>query len=543
MTTAPNVQIIPAKPRTEIEGSPYKQLRVAAYCRVSTAQEEQQNSYQVQIEYYTEYIRSNKEWQLAGIFADEGISGTSTEKRTAFNRMIRQCKQKKIDLILCKSASRFARNTVDCLKYVRLLKALGIGVIFEKENINTLTESSEFILALHSSFAQAESESISKNVSLGVQMSFREGKVRYQYKHWLGYRKGENGKPEIIPEEAETVREIFGLYLDGYSVRDIVKRLIAENRKNALGEVSWNHNTIRNILVNEKYTGDALLQKTYTVDCITHKQKKNNGEKAKYLVTDAHPAIIDRETFRLAQQEMTRRTSKRKVSTTAVTEQGKYSSKFALTELLICGECGTPYRRCSWNIRGNKRKVWRCLSRLENGRKYCHESPTLDEPALHSAIMRTINDYYDCGDEAATILQNGAETVLRGQEYGQIRTIEHRLAEIDRERNECIEAIAAGAVQEDALDEQFRRLYEEEQQLVEQLDALKAQNQADYEPNHQLEAAIQEIRQADFHLTEYDDVLVRKLLECVRVVDREHVQVIFKGGTEIMAEMETTGTT
>ena len=213
MLTAPNVQIIAAKPRIELEHRPCRQLRVAAYCRVSTEMEEQQNSYQVQIEYYTNYIHHNKEWQLAGIFADEGISGTSTAKRTAFNRMIRQCKQKKIDLILCKSASRFARNTVDCLKYVRLLKALGIGVIFEKENINTLTESSEFILALHSSFAQAESESISKNVSLGVQMAFREGKVRYQFKHWLGYRKGADGKPEIIPEEAETVREIFDRFV------------------------------------------------------------------------------------------------------------------------------------------------------------------------------------------------------------------------------------------------------------------------------------------------------------------------------------------
>ena len=226
MAVLPNVTIIPAS-RKIGENRQYRQLRVAAYCRVSTEQEEQQNSYQVQISYYTDLINRNKDWSLAGIFADEGISGTQTKKRTEFNRMIRLCKQKKIDLILCKSTSRFARNTVDCLENVRLLKSLGIGVIFEKENINTLTMTSEFMIALYGSFAQAESESISKNVSLGVQMSFREGKVRYQYKNWLGYQKGADGKPEIVPDEAETVRIIFEKFLDGYSAGDIAKLLKA----------------------------------------------------------------------------------------------------------------------------------------------------------------------------------------------------------------------------------------------------------------------------------------------------------------------------
>ena len=537
MLTAPNVQIIAAKPRIELERRPCRQLRVAAYCRVSTEMEEQQNSYQVQIEYHTEYIHSNKEWQLAGIFADEGISGTSTEKRTAFNRMIRQCKQKKIDLILCKSASRFARNTVDCLKYVRLLKGLGIGVIFEKENINTLTESSEFILALHSSFAQAESESISKNVSLGVQMAFREGKVRYQFKHWLGYRKGADGKPEIIPEEAETVREIFDLFLDGHALRNIAQRLTAEGRPNAIGAADWNMNTIRRILTNEKYAGDALLQKTFTVDCISHKQQKNNGERTMYLVSNAHPAIIEREVFNLAQQELARRNAKRRVSTKAMTEQGKYSSKFALTELLICGECGTPYRRCSWNIRGKKRKVWRCLNRLENGTKYCKESPTLDEPMLQRTILQAVNDFYDCGDALSDILLHSTESVLQGQSDDEMQAIKRRLSEIDKARTEFISLIASGTLGEDALDAEFRNLYEEEQQLNERLTALQSKSQADSTAQHQLEAAAQEIRQADFQLTDYDNILVRRLIECIRVQDKEHVRIIFKGGTEITADL------
>ncbi len=425
---------------------------------------------------------------------------------------------------------------MDCLKYVRLLKSLGIGVVFEKENINTLTESSEFILALHSSFAQAESESISKNVSLGVQMAFREGKVRYQFKHWLGYRKGADGKPEIIPEEAETVRLIFDLYLDGGTVRDIAERMIAEGRKNAVGDVSWNHNTIRSILTNEKYTGDALLQKTYTVDCISHRQKKNNGEKAMYLVTDAHPAIIDRDTFNLVQQEIARRASKRKVSSNAVSEQGKYSGKFALTELLICGECGTPYRRCSWNIRGNKRKVWRCLSRLENGKKYCHQSPTLDEEKLQRAIVRTINTYFDCGEELADILRRNTAVVMGGQSCAEFRSLEARLAEIDKTRSECIEAITSGAVSEDALDDKFQQLYEEEERLTKWLDDLRSEQHED--ANAQLEAAVQEIESTQFRLESYHDVLVRKLIECIRVLDAEHIQIIFKGGTEVTAKLE-----
>ena len=332
MATASNVTVIPAKPQTTNNRSQYKQLRVAAYCRVSTEQEEQQNSYQVQIEYYTDLIHSKKEWTLAGIFADEGISGTQTKKRTEFNRMIRMCKQKKIDLILTKSISRFARNTVDCLEYVRILKELGIGVIFEKENINTLTMTSEFMIALYGSFAQAESESISKNVSLGVQMAFREGKTRIQYRNLLGYKKGADNKPEIISDEAETVKLIFNLFLDGYSTQKIADALVVKGKLTATGNLAWNSGMVRKILHNEKYVGDVLLQKTYTVDCITHKKAVNHGERTMYLVSDHHEPIVDRITYNLVQQELARRKSKRKVTSSGVSEQGKYSSKYALTE-------------------------------------------------------------------------------------------------------------------------------------------------------------------------------------------------------------------
>lgn len=246
--------------------------------------------------------------------------------------MIRMCKKKKVDLVLCKSTSRFARNTVDCLDHIRLLKSLGIGVIFEKENINTLTAQSEFILSLYSSFAQAESESISKNITLGNQMAFKEGKVRYNYKYLLGYKKGEDGKPVIIPEEAEVIQLIFKLYIDGGSTHTIAQELNNKKYPTRSKSGKWSAMLIKRILQNEKYIGDCLLQKTYTIDCISHKAVKNNGERPMYYVSDCHPAIIDKAMFNIVQQEIARRNEKRSVCTNTVTEQGRYNSKYALTD-------------------------------------------------------------------------------------------------------------------------------------------------------------------------------------------------------------------
>lgn len=537
MSTAPNVTVIPAKAQTAENSEKYHQLRVAAYCRVSTEQEEQQNSYQVQIAYYTDLINQKKEWTFAGIFADEGISGTQTKKRTEFNRMIRMCKLKKIDLILTKSISRFARNTVDCLQYIRTLKDLGIGVIFEKENINTLTATSEFMIAMYSSFAQAESESLSKNISWGKEKAYREGKVAFQYKHLLGYKKGKNGKPEIVPEEAETVRMIYKLFLDGYSMADIAKKMMILNRRTALGCKKWNSGIIRNILKNEKYVGDALLQKTYTLDCITHKQVKNNGERPMYLVTDNHAAIVDRDTYNRVQQELARRSSKRKVSDKTITEQGKYSGKYALTELLICGKCGTPYRRVTWSGRGKKIIVWRCISRLEHGKKYCPDSPSINEECLHKAIVRTINEYYNCSDEISKILKNNVSKILNCNYQVEISAIEKRLQEIDQTRNNLVELIASGGCDDEKLDSEFARLYSEEQTLEGKLLTLKQQNKLSAQNQEKIDNITDKISNEKFELKTFDNVLVRKLIECVKVLSKNEILVIFKGGYEVKTEV------
>ena len=538
MSTAPNVTVIPAKVQTAESRSKYHQLRVAAYCRVSTAQEEQQNSYQVQIAYYTDLINRKKEWTLAGVFADEGISGTQTKKRTEFNRMIRMCRNKKIDLVITKSISRFARNTVDCLEYVRQLKDLGIGVIFEKENINTLTMTSEFTVALYGSFAQAESESISKNVSWGKEKAYREGKVQFQYKYLLGYKKGTDGKPEIVPEEAEIVRLIYTLFLDGYSMTRIKKILENKGYLTAQGKKVWNESLIRSILKNEKYVGDALLQKTFTSDCITHKVVKNHGERPMYLVTDHHVPIVDRDTYNRVQQELARRSSKRKVSDKTTTEQGKYSSKYALTELLICGHCGTPYRRTTWAARGKKQIVWRCISRLEHGKKYCPDSPTIKEENLHQGIIKAINNYYSCRNDIARILKANIGTVLECQGQEEIIAAENRLKEIDRARNELVGLIATGGCDEDKLDSEFEKLYEEEQSLSERLVLLKSKKQTSAETQAKLDKIIDMIEHEKFELETFDNVLIRKLIECVKVLNKAEILVIFKGGYEVRKEIE-----
>ena len=538
---ARSITVIPAKQILTAESGTaqsVQKLKMAAYCRVSTELEEQQNSYQVQIAYYTDLINKKKEWTLAGIFADEGISGTQTKKRTEFNRMIRMCRNKKIDLVITKSISRFARNTVDCLEYVRQLKDLGIGVIFEKENINTLTMTSEFMIALYGSFAQAESESISKNVSWGKEKAYREGKVQFQYKHLLGYKKGADGKPEIIPEEAETVKLIYTMFLDGHSMKNIALILHVKGIHTKTGSTEWRTNTITRILQNEKYVGDALLQKTFTSDCITHKVVKNHGERPMYLVTNHHDPIIDRDTYNRVQQELARRNSKRKISDKTVTEQGKYSSKYALSELLICGHCGTPYRRTTWAARGKKQIVWRCLSRLEHGKKYCPDSPTIKEEQLHRGILRAINNYYSCRNDIVRILKANIGSVLECQGQEEILSVEKRLKEIDQARTDLVNLIASGGCDEDKLDSEFAKLYAEEQGLSERLTMLKSQNKTSEETQAKLDKIMDMIEHEKFELETFDNVLIRKLIECVKILSKTEILVIFKGGYEVRTEIE-----
>lgn len=527
------VRVIPATRTTGRANVTGEKKRVAAYCRVSTDSEEQLNSYEAQKSYYLQKIEETPDWEMAGLYADEGISGTSRKKRTEFNKMLTACKRGRIDMIITKSLSRFARNTVDCLETVRMLKGLGIGVFFEKENINTLTESSEFLITLFSGFAQAESESLSKNVSWGIRKGMESGKVHLQ--NVMGYRKGPDGQPEIVPEEAKIVRKIYQRYLDGCSLPQIKQELEAEHILTTHGLLRWSHQGIRNILRNEKYIGDALLQKTYITDCISKRVKQNRGELPMYYVENNHPAIIPREIFAQVQEEMKRRSSKRKVMQKhGKTERGKYSGKYALTELLVCGECGTPYKRVTWAKKGKKRIVWRCVSRLEFGTRYCHHSPTLDEGKLHAAILSAMNELAAVQEEVCPTVLSIAEKVRqpRSADGNSLSDWQKRLTEVTQKQTKLLDLLLEN-MDDPELNAKMKALTEEKQALKQKLKEAK-QKESDLREQEtqrqQMWSCIQEHAQG---YTEFDDELVRQVIEKITVVDGETIRVKFRGESEV----------
>ena len=283
-----NVTLIPARRRagnriSKEENKP--KLKVAAYCRVSTDSDEQAGSYEVQVQHYTEYIGRNKDWELAGIYADDGISGTNTKKREEFNRMIDDCKAGKIDMIITKSISRFARNTLDCLKYIRELKDMNIPVIFEKESINTMDAKGEILITIMASLAQQESQSLSQNVKMGIQFRYQQGKVQINHNRFLGYTKDADGNLVIDPEQAEIVKRIYREYLEDLSMDKIAAGLERDGILTGAGKAKWHTSTINKILRNEKYIGDALLQKTYTTDFLNKTRVKNNGLVSVFIFT------------------------------------------------------------------------------------------------------------------------------------------------------------------------------------------------------------------------------------------------------------------
>ena len=525
------IHVIPATKQAAAPGrASGRRQRVAAYCRVSTDSEEQLTSYTAQKAYYTQKIDENPDWEMAGIFADKGITGTSMKKRVEFKKMIAACKRGKIDLILTKSLSRFARNTVDSLEVVRMLRANGIGVIFEKENINTLTESSEFLLTLFSGFAQAESESISKNVIWGIQKSREAGNVPFQYQKLLGYQRGPDGQPEIVRSEAEVVKRIYRRYLDGCSLAQIKRELEADGVPTASGIQGWTYQVVRNILTNERYIGDALLQKTYTTDCISKTVKKNQGDRPMVYVERNHPAIVSKAMFYQVREEMARRASKRKVmQKTGKTEQGKYSAKYALSELLVCGECGTPYKRCTWARNGKKRIVWRCVSRLEFGTKYCHDSPSMDEDKLHQAILEGINEFVQAGQGLGDELLDLASIVQQGGSADGIDplTLRNRLDVLTAQQAELLDKVLEDMENEE-LNAQLKATMEEKQAILGRLGAL----QQDEEQRAGQEARLRELaewlKQQKSEFTEYDDTITRRYMERITVVDAETIRIKFR---------------
>ena len=519
-----------------------RKLRVAAYCRVSTEQEEQQSSYAAQIAYYTDKISQNKDWELAGIFADEGITGTSTKKRDEFLKLMALCEKGKIDMVLTKSVSRFSRNTLDAITYIRKLKAKGIPIIFEKEGINTMQMASEMALCFLSGFAQAESESISRNVTWGKRQSFKNGNVPFQYKRLLGYEKGEDGQPKVVPEEAEMVKRIFRSYYAGASISKIKKSLEADGIPSPTGKEKWSPGVLQYMLRNERYIGDALLQKTYVVDCITKETRKNNGEIPQYYVTGNHEPIISRDLFNLVQEEIARRAGKRKVAQKAVkTERGKYSSKHALTELLSCGDCGTQYRRVTWARGGKKKVVWRCINRLEYGTKYCKESPTLEESRLHTAIVAALNCLDNDKLDVMETLRAGLQLALGTQEGDSFNegAIQNRIAELQSVMMDLVELSSKSSASADYFDAKFEEISTEIKSLQEQLGKHKQQTLITQNTKARIGELLAIMEQLDLSVKEYRDDVVRAIIAKVVVLSADRIRVTFDGGVEM--EMELPG--
>lgn len=523
------------KTETDAENS-YRQIRVAAYCRVSTQMEEQLNSYEVQVKHYTDKINSEPKWSFAGIYADKGISGTSAKKRDEFMKMIRACKRHKIDMIITKSISRFSRNTLDCLKYIRILKELNVDVYFEEQGLHSKDAGAEFYITIYGSIAQSEAENISANVKWGKQQSAKEGKVSFSYNSFLGYKKGADGKPEIVEDEAKVVREIFDKYLEGESVRTIAKYLTANQIATPTGKEVWHYGTVKSILSNEKYKGDALINKTYVVDCISKKVKRNNGERAQYYVENNHPAIISPEKVNRVQEEMARRTSKKKVKQIGTkTELGKYSSKYALSELLICGECHTPYRRCTWTTTDGKKKImWRCINRLDYGKKYCHHSPSVEESVLQNAIVQAVqNNIGKCSEVLEKLKQHIKMGLSGEQTEDKTIDIQIEIARLDKEYVDLLNQITADIENAEALESQLEEIIIKKHSLQNELQIYENSNSKQANTKTRLDEIFQIIEGLKNHPMEFNDVIIRQIIDCIIVESKEKIKVVFVGGYEV----------
>lgn len=467
---------------------------------------------------------------------DEGISGVHAKKRVQFLAMIELCKKRKIDLILTKSISRFARNTLDCIQYVRMLKSLGIPVIFEKEGIDTSDMNSEIILTCLSSFAQAESESISLNVARGKRMGFKQGRFSFRYTNCLGYRKGADGQPEIVPEEAEIIQTLFQSYLDGESLVGLKQLMESRGIPSPSGKEIWSAQTILRILQNEKYMGDILLQKSYTANFLEGKSRKNNGELPQYYIENNHPAIVSKELFRQVQEEIARRKSKSPSQTKTKTNRGRFVSKYALSEKLVCGKCGSYYRRVIWSIHGRRQIVWRCISRLEYGKKLCPASPSIPEDALQAAIMQAIEQIVEKRQvDMKEVLQNTIAAALTAEHEDKMAGIQQEIRKKELEFDRLLDMIAAE--ENDLLERKLELIGREITELkkgLQELEKLEQKNLIKTARVDEAETLLQEVRAEN---AEYSDTLIRRVVEKVVVLSAEKIRIEFIGGEDVESKI------
>ncbi|MFR7946872.1 MAG: recombinase family protein [Subdoligranulum sp.] len=665
----PQVQVI-----QPIQQQP-KRLRVAAYARVSSDSTDQLNSLSVQVDYYTHLIQENPNWDFAGIYADEGITGTSTKHREQFNRLLDDCRAGLIDRVLVKSASRFARNTADALASVREMKSLGVTVVFEKEGFDTETANGEMILSMICATAQEESLSISQNTKWGIRKKMHDGTYITSLTPF-GYKKINR---QLFPDEKEaaTVKEIFNLFLNGFSTAEIANHL---NTNHPKPDVIWRSASVRFILRNEKYIGDSLFQKNYTPDtlplksccntgqlpkyyvegthpgiiskdefervqslltqkninstnsracilskvvfcalcghvcsrkvrksqtfvwcCRTHLQsaalcplkpvseteiqqaflsvynklqanqsyilqpiidtllqlrflqeqansarqtarddvqrlakqrhnltrihtlgsKKNTGQLPQYYIENNHEGIVTKQTFREAQAEIARRNSK-SATNHRKRHRGRYNSKYALSERLVCGDCGSSYKRVTWSIHGRKQIVWRCVNRLEYGTKFCSNSPSIPETELHQAILKAVQNLAAKFTGEVADQLNG---ILHQIEVGESLTpqLQAQLEQNQQEFDHLLEMSLDFDENTPFLDDKLKRLSDKIKQLKTAITQSSVNSQTPSTPTNPITAK-------DLLITEYDDMLTARIIEKIIVKSRQDLEIIFIGG-------------
>lgn len=522
-----NVTVIPAKQVEFMQGLPgvIKKRKVAGYARVSTDKDEQQNSYEAQVGYYTDYIKQNPEWEFVEVYTDEGISGISTKRREGFKRMVADALDGKIDLILTKSVSRFARNTVDSLTTIRQLKDKGVEVYFEKENIYTLDSKGELLLTIMSSLAQEESRSLSKNITWGKRKSMADGKVSFAYSSFLGYDMGDDGHLYIVEEQAEIVRRIYDEFLSGKTAYDIATKLTKDGILTPMKKTKWQESTIRSILRNVKYRGDSVLQSTFTDDYLTKKVKKNNGELPQYYVSKNHPPIISPEKFEMVQEEFRRRK-----------EGGAYTCISPFSGRIVCGDCGGFYGRKVWHSRSAYQSyVWHCNNKFTK-RKYC-STPSVKEEGIMKCFVGAFNSIIVRKDEVAknyemclAAITDDGEFKLRLAEVDDICSgLETRMRENLTRESRMIDDWGDESPlkkERDEITSEYETLQKEHQELTSKI-ALCAARKV------QIRGFLQLLKKQKRVMVEFDPLVWQAAVHYMVINNDCTVKIVFRDGTEL----------
>lgn len=503
-------------------------LKVCAYCRVSSASCEQMASCETQVAYYTNFIQQNPEWIFAGIYADEGITGTKKAGRTEFNRMIRDVQAGRINLIITKSISRFVRNTTDCLETVRHLKELGVAVFFERENINTLSADSELLMTVLASIAQEESRSTSENLKWAYQKKFEKGKVVIISSRFLGYDLDENGQLQVNPAEARIVKLIFHEYIAGKGTEAIADLLKAMNIRTVTGSLKWQASVVRGILNNEKYCGDLVQQKTFTENYLTHRKKKNKGELPMYRVQNNHEAIIAREDFDLVQRLMAERALQ---YGNLPGDRDKYLNRYAFSGKLVCGHCGATFKRRTWNSSGpTKQIVWQCSTYIKKGKAAC-SMKGVDDITLKAVFVRTFNKLYKNKDAVLKRFLDNVEKGLRIESIGgQDRKLELAIDKVSEQMKALIRKQIKGSGEPVDFQAEYAKLHKQ----LEALRSRKKDQGSDESKLAEIKARTQEIAavlEGQVYIMEvFDEEICSALVERVKVLTPTHLVFEMKNG-------------